>query len=161
MTEAKRIGIFGGTFDPPHMGHLILASEAVYQLKLDRLLFILTADPPHKRHRRVTTLDERLVMVKAMVEHDPVFELSRIEIDRPGPHYSVDTVSLLQAEYEDDEVIYLMGDDSLQTLPEWNRGQEFVAACDAIGVMRRPGEDTDLTELEKPIAWPFYQIAVH
>ena len=90
-------------------------------------------------------------MLKAMVNHDTIFELSRIEIDRPGPHFSVDTVRLLQAEYPEDEIIYLMGGDSLRTLPEWSRGQEFVEACDVIGVMRRPGENVDLSELEQKL----------
>ncbi|NOH11740.1 MAG: nicotinate (nicotinamide) nucleotide adenylyltransferase [Chloroflexi bacterium] len=151
MSAKKCIGIFGGTFDPPHLGHLILASEAVYQLNLDRLLFILTADPPHKTQRRITTLEERLVMVQAVVDHDPIFELSRIEIDRPGPHYSVDTVRLLQGQHPEDEIIYLMGGDSLRTLPTWSRGQEFVEVCNEIGVMRRPGELFDLVELEKEL----------
>jgi len=151
LSDAKRIGIFGGTFDPPHLGHLILASEAVYQLRLDRLLFILTADPPHKQHSRVTTLEERLILLQAVVDHDPIFELSRIEIDRPGPHYSVDTVRLLQVAHPEDAIIYLMGGDSLRTLPDWRRGQEFVDTCQTIGVMRRPGENVKLTELEQEL----------
>ena len=90
-------------------------------------------------------------MVQAVVDQDPIFELSRIEVDRPGPHYSVDTVRLLQDEFPEDEIIYLMGGDSLRTLPEWSRGQEFVQACNIIGVMRRPGERFNLAELEKEL----------
>ena len=73
--------------------------------------------------------------------------LSHVDIDRPGPHYAVDTVELLRLAYPDDELIYLMGGDSLQDLPHWYRPEEFLAALDGIGVMRRPGDEIDLTEL--------------
>ena len=91
-----RIGIFGGTFDPPHLGHLILAAEAGCQLMLDRLLFVLTADPPHKQGRQITPMEDRLAMLEAALFDNPDFELSRVEIDRPGPHYAVDTIKLLR-----------------------------------------------------------------
>ena len=80
------IGIFGGTFDPPHLGHLILAAEAHAQLGLTRLLWMLTAQPPHKPNQPISALEHRLAMVKLTLASNPDFELSRIEIDRPGPH---------------------------------------------------------------------------
>lgn len=144
-----RIGIFGGTFDPPHLGHLILAAEASYQLALDRLLFVLTPDPPHKKHRKVTGVEDRQAMLEAAIADNPAFELSRIEIDRPGPHYTVDTVRLLRGEYPQDELIYLMGGDSLENMPvDWYKPAEFVQACDYLGVMRRPHDEIDLDKLE-------------
>ncbi|MCX8025419.1 MAG: adenylyltransferase/cytidyltransferase family protein, partial [Thermanaerothrix sp.] len=91
----SRLGIFGGTFDPPHVGHLILASEAADQLHLDRVLWVLTPDPPHKRGQPITPLAIRLKLVMAAIQEDPLFELSRVEIDRPGPHYAVDTLRIL------------------------------------------------------------------
>lgn len=147
-----KIGIFGGTFDPPHFGHLILAAEALDQLKLDRLLFVLTADPPHKKGRRMTATEDRLALLQAALIDNPAFELSRVDIDRPGPHYTVDTVRLLREQHPGDELIYLMGGDSMRNLLiDWYKPDEFVAACDFIGVMRRPQDHIDLEVLEAQI----------
>jgi nicotinate-nucleotide adenylyltransferase len=143
-----KLGIFGGTFDPPHLGHLILGMEARYQLGLDRLLWVVTADPPHKAEQEMASLENRLEMVKAAIEGNSEFELSRIEVDRPGPHFAVDTIKLLRREYPGDELIYLIGGDSLHDLPGWNRPREFVEVCDAIGVMRRPDDHINLDRLE-------------
>ncbi len=143
-----RIGIFGGTFDPPHVGHLILAQECQSQLKLDRLLWVLTPVPPHKRDRGVTPLRDRLALVQAAIAQDATFELSRVDIDRPGPHYAVDTLALLRQAYPDAQLIYLMGGDSLRNLPNWNEPLTFMWTCNEIGVMRRPGDQIDMQELE-------------
>lgn len=143
-----RIGIFGGTFDPPHLGHMILAAEAWDQLQLDRLLFVLTPDPPHKQDQLITSLEFRLQMLEAAVIDNPVFEHSRVEIDRSGPHYAVDTVHLLQEEYPEAELIYLMGGDSLIDLPKWHQPQAFLSACAQIGVMDRPQEGIEIVVLE-------------
>lgn len=143
-----RIGIFGGTFDPPHLGHLILAAEALDQLRLSRLLWVLTPDPPHKQGNVITPLEYRLEMVEAAIRHDPAFELSSVEIDRPGPHYALDTVNLLAEKYPRSELVYLIGGDSLHDLPAWHRPQDFVRACHALGVMRRPGDVIDLASIE-------------
>ena len=150
MTTPRRIGIFGGTFDPPHFGHLILASEAQYQLELDTLLFVLTPDPPHKQHRTLTGIEERIVMLEAAINGHAGFELSHADINRPGPHYTFDTLHILREQYPADELVYLMGGDSLEgLLVDWHRPEEFIAACDLIGVMRRPGDHLDLTPLEQ------------
>ena len=133
-----RVGIFGGTFDPPHVGHLILAAEARDQLGLDRVLWVVTPDPPHKAGRTITPLLTRLDLVEAAICQDSQFEISRAEIDRPGPHYSVDTVEILARTYPQAELFYLMGGDSLHDLPTWKRPRQFIAALDGIGVMRRP-----------------------
>ncbi len=143
----KRLGIFGGTFDPPHVGHLILAAEARDQLDLDCTVWVLTPDPPHKRSQNISPVMQRLQMVKLAVGEDARFRLSYVDINRPGPHYSVDTVKELKEEYPGQELIYLMGGDSLQDLPNWHNPHEFLGLLDGIGVMRRPGDDVDLTEL--------------
>ena len=142
-----RIGIFGGTFDPPHYGHLSLASAARDQLGLDKVLWVVTADPPHKQDQRITPVDDRLAMVEAAIAGEPTFEVSRVDIDRPGPHWTADTVALLAEQYPGDELIYLMGEDSLADLPTWGRPEELLRCC-TLGVMRRPGDDVDLAELE-------------
>ena len=145
---SKRIGLFGGTFDPPHIGHLVLAGEAVSQFDLDCLLWVLTPDPPHKQENPITPLRHRLPMLESMIAHDPRFELSRLEIDRPGPHYTIDTVHQLAGQEADAEIVLLIGGDSLFDLPTWRLSTDLVAAVSKIGVMRRPGDSVDLDALE-------------
>ena len=144
-----RVGIFGGTFDPPHLGHLILAAEAREQLALDLLLWVLTPTPPHKLGRPVSPVALRLDLVEAALGGDAAFQLSRVELDRPGPHYAVDTVRLVAAQYAQAEIFYLIGGDSLADLPTWHAPQDFLAACDGLGVMRRPADEVDLAALEQ------------
>ena len=146
-----RLGIFGGTFDPPHVGHLILAAEARDQLGLDRVLWVVTPHPPHKAGRPITPLSTRLEMTAAAIGEDPGFELSRVEIDRPGPHYSVDTVAILADRYRGAQLFYLMGGDSLRDLPTWKRPEELVSILTGVGVMRRPQDFVDLGALERAL----------
>src|SRR5690242_19421974 len=146
--SCTRIGLFGGIFDPPHIVHLILASEAVHQFELSRLLWVLTPDPPHKQDQTITSISQRLEMTRLVIENDPSFELSRIEIDRPGPHYTIETIELLAAQHVDADIILLIGGDSLRDLPSWHRCTDLVAAVHGIGVMRRPSDSFDLRALE-------------
>jgi nicotinate-nucleotide adenylyltransferase len=147
----KRLGIFGGTFDPPHVGHLILAAEARDQLNLDCTIWVLTPDPPHKRGKEISPMQHRLAMVELAIGDDDAFSLSRVDIDRPGPHYTVDTVNILKGEYPEHELIYLMGGDSLHDLPNWYHAEQFLDALDGIGVMRRPDDDVDLSALMRSL----------
>jgi nicotinate-nucleotide adenylyltransferase len=147
MTE--KIGVFGGTFDPPHLGHLILAAEALDQLKLSRVLWVLTPVPPHKLDQTITALEHRLAMTQLMLDDYPEFELSRVEIDRPGPHYMLDTVMVIKNQFPAAEVLLLMGGDSLRDLRTWHRPKELLSICQGLGVMRRPNDTIDLDELEE------------
>jgi len=153
-----RIGIFGGTFDPPHLGHLILASEAFYQLNLDRLLFVLTSSPPHKIGQPITPIEMREKLVKAALSDNPGFEFSRVDIDRPGPHYAVDTVNIIRGQHTGSELVYLIGGDSLRSLPDWHKPKELVDAIDELGVMRRPGIHIDWSTLETHIPGIFEKV---
>jgi nicotinate-nucleotide adenylyltransferase len=144
----ERVGLFGGTFDPPHVGHLILASEAKSQLELTRVLWTVTPDPPHKQDQSLTPLAHRLAMVKLAIQDEPFFELSDIELNRPGPHYTVDTIKLLAQENPKAEIVPIIGGDSLNDLPTWHQPQEILYAAHWVGVMRRPGEVTNLEALE-------------
>ncbi len=144
----QRIGIFGGTFDPPHLAHLLLASEAAYQFQLNRVLWVLTPNPPHKNEQSITPLEHRLAMLQLTIADDPLFELSRIEIDRPGPHYSVDTIRQIAAQESDADITLLIGGDSLRDLPTWRFPSDLVTAVRQIGVLRRPGDSVNLPELE-------------
>lgn len=142
-----RIGIFGGTFDPPHVGHLILASEALDQLKLDKVLWVVTADPPHKQDQYISPVTDRLSLVRAALKGNPAFEISSVEIDRPGPHYALDTIKILEQQFSDGELIYLIGADSLRDLPAWHKPDELIDQIAGLGVMRRPEVNLDLSIL--------------
>ncbi len=146
-----RLGVFGGTFDPPHVGHLILAQEAVDQLRLDRLLWVLTPHPPHKVDQTISSLEIRFKLVMAAIEDNPSFELSRVDIDRPAPHYAVDTLQILKDQYPTAEIFYLIGGDSLHDLPGWHQPHRLIMQMDGLGVMRRPGDQVDLRDLEQKI----------
>lgn len=145
------IGVFGGTFDPPHLGHMILAEEAYDQLGLDRLLFVLTADPPHKKNQLVSLWDVRLKLLGAAIDGNSKFELSRVDIDRPPPHYAVDTVKIMADQFPGAEIVYLMGSDSLIELPTWHNPRDFVGKCSSIGVICRPGYPVNFDILEVQI----------
>jgi nicotinate-nucleotide adenylyltransferase len=145
---SSRIGIFGGTFDPPHIGHLILAGEAEGFLNLDRLLWLLTPDPPHKSGQQLTGWQHRQAMLKLCLANNPGFELSRLDIERPGPHYAADTLQILAEQDPTAELIFIMGGDSLRDLPTWHKPHDFIRSCHSLGVMRRPGDSIDLVELE-------------
>ncbi len=147
----QRLGVFGGTFDPPHLGHLILAEEAYEQLGLERVLWVLTPDPPHKQGQSVLALEDRLQMLQVAISENPRFQLSRVDIDRPPPHYAVDTLRLLMDRYPQAELIYLIGGDSLRDLPTWHKPAELLRHCAGLAVMRRPGDRIDLAALEAAI----------
>jgi nicotinate-nucleotide adenylyltransferase len=149
--KAQRIGVFGGTFDPPHVGHLILAAEAQDQLRLDRLLWVLTPDPPHKQDQSISPLSIRMKLLLAAIGDNPSFELCRVDMERPGPHYAVDTVQILKGQFPSSEIYYLIGGDSLHDLPTWHQPQRLIHLIEGLGVMRRPGDEVDLRELEQEI----------
>src|SRR5689334_17935131 len=146
-----RIGLFGGTFDPPHIGHLILASEATHQFNLTKLLWMLAPMPPHKQGQRVTAVEHRIEMTRLCLVNNPLFELSRMELDRPGPHYTVDTINLMRQKDPNSEIVLLLGGDSLRDLPTWKNNIELVSKVDQIGVMQRPGDVFDSATLFEKI----------
>jgi len=149
--SAERLGVFGGTFDPPHLGHLILAETAADCLGLSRVLFVPAADPPHKRPPIIrAAAGHRLAMTELAIADNPRFALSRADIDRPGPHYTVDMLRLLQQQYPAAAMFLLLGGDSLRDLPTWSRPTELIALA-SLAVMRRPGIKPDLNALEHAI----------
>lgn len=147
-----RTGVFGGTFDPPHLAHLILAEEARHQLGLDRILWVLTPISPLKPDSRITPVKQRLNLLEAALTDNPVFEVSRVDIDRPPPHFAFETLKILNESNPNVELVYLMGGDSLRDLPKWERPEELVENCHAIGVMRRQGDEINMAHLEKVIS---------
>ncbi|MFW5709114.1 MAG: nicotinate-nucleotide adenylyltransferase [Chloroflexota bacterium] len=136
---SERIGILGGTFDPPHHAHLILAQHAFEELDLNLVLFVPAGVPPHKTSTR-TPLKHRLDMLRLALADNPQFQISRVEIDRPGPHYTIDTVRIIQQQNPSAELYFIMGGDVYRDLPNWDRPQEMFRTCKlAVAVMRRPG----------------------
>jgi len=146
-----KIGFFGGTFDPPHIGHLILASEATRQFNLSRLLWVLAPAPPHKQGQPIAPLAHRLEMLQRTISDNSKFEISRLDIDRPGPHYTIDAVQILAKKEPAADVVLLLGGDSLRDLPTWRRYADLVAAVSKIGVMRRPDDSFDMPALDAQI----------
>lgn len=136
----QRIGMLGGTFDPPHIGHLVLADCALESLGLDELYFIPAADPPHKQRSTRLPIEQRLPMLECALTLDPRFKLSRVDIDRAGPHYTVDTVRIFRNLYPTADLYFVMGSDSLRDLPLWYRPAELIRLC-KLAVMRRPNAE--------------------
>lgn len=136
----RRIGILGGTFDPPQMGHLILAEYTRETLKLDHVLFVPVADHPFKTDATRASIAHRLAMLNLAIEGNPHFSISRADIDRAGPHYSADTVKIIRAQFPGAELSFVMGGDNLRALPTWDRPEEIYRYC-RIAVMKRSDED--------------------
>ena len=141
-----RIGIFGGTFDPIHMGHLHIANGLREKLQLDQIVWVVAGKPPHKRGQIVSEDDDRIAMVKLALGSDTSDSVSRVEVDRPGPSYTVDTLRQLTEEMGPANYFFLMGEDSLRDFPTWRDPETILEMAD-LGVVGRPGIDTDLAEL--------------
>jgi nicotinate-nucleotide adenylyltransferase len=121
----KKIGIFGGTFDPIHHGHLILAREAVEALGLETVIFIPAAISPHKKGQPPAPGDARLAMVRAAIEGEPAFAVDSLELERASPSYAFDTVTTLRQRESSAEFIFLVGEDNVARLSSWHRFTEL------------------------------------
>jgi nicotinate-nucleotide adenylyltransferase len=145
-----RYGILGGTFDPPHVAHLAMAQEAYARLDLDRVYFVPSGHPPHKRDHPITAAADRCAMVARALEGDARFALSSVELERPGPSYTVDTLCRLRALWGSAAALYLiLGWDMLLDLPRWHAPAEVVDATTAVVAAHRPGYDADPVRLRR------------
>ena len=152
----KRLGVLGGTFDPPHYAHLFLADTARVQLRLDRVLFAPAGAPPHKSvvsssnppKDRPLSVDHRLAMLRLALQDadEPAFCLSRVDVDRPGPHYTVDALTLLQQRFPAAQIWFLIGADSLVDLPHWRAPARIIDLA-RLAVLPRPGAAPDVDAL--------------
>jgi nicotinate-nucleotide adenylyltransferase len=142
----------GGTFDPIHLGHLLLAETAHEALSLSSVLFVPAGDPPHKQGVPKTAVHHRQAMVELAIAGNPCFELSLVDLQRPGPHYTTDTVRLLCRQHNllPDECIFIIGGDSLADLPTWYHAPELITLC-RLAVSHRPGYRPDLRVLEEKL----------
>ncbi|MEN6521518.1 MAG: nicotinate-nucleotide adenylyltransferase [Armatimonadota bacterium] len=137
--SGARIGIIGGTFDPIHLGHLIIAEEARYQFQLDRVIFIPAGVPPHKPDRPITDKEHRFDMTVLATEDNPAFEVSRIEIDRSGPSYAVDTLAELKKIYGNNtRLFFIIGADAILEILTWYKPEKLRCMCRFIATTR-PG----------------------
>ena len=135
-----RVGILGGSFDPPHAGHLMIAREAKERADLDAVLFIPAGEQWLKEGQDVAPATHRLAMTHLLVGSTPALEVSDIEVTRPGPTYTVDTLQeLRQSSPPDTEYFFILGEDSVTDLPRWHRPQELVTLCRFIAMPRVDG----------------------
>ncbi|MGH3519378.1 MAG: nicotinate-nucleotide adenylyltransferase [Haloechinothrix sp.] len=140
MPARRRIGVMGGTFDPIHHGHLVAASEVQSRFALDEVIFVPTGQPWQKAHRTVSAAEDRYLMTVIATASNPVFWVSRIDIDRRGTTYTVDTLRELHERFPDDELFFITGADALEQILTWRDAQELFDLAHFIGVTR-PGYD--------------------
>jgi len=134
-----RVGILGGTFDPVHYGHLVAGEEARCAFGLERVLFVPAARPPHKLEYPISPAGMRVEMLRLALADNAGFELSTVDVDRPGFSYTVDTIGLLQEQLgADAELYFILGEDALADLPTWHQPERLLELCQLIAV-NRPG----------------------
>lgn len=137
-----RLGIFGGTFDPVHLGHLIIAETACTELQLETVLFVIAPNPPHKNSEQLTEVSHRLAMLQLALADNPRFIISTIELQRPGPSYTVDTLNTLKTlpEYRDATFHLIIGADSLRDFHKWRAPETIMQLAELVVYPR--AEDT-------------------
>jgi len=144
VRKTPRIGIMGGTFDPVHIGHLVTAEEALVQFNLDKVIFMPTGRPVRKTHGHVSSAEDRYLMTVIATASNPDFEVSRLEIDRPGDTYTVDTIVQLREFYGPRaELFFISGADAVREILTWKNADRFADLCTFIAATR-PGYDADL-----------------
>lgn len=139
-----RLGVMGGTFDPIHHGHLVAASEVAARLGLDQVIFVPTGEPPQKPN--VTNSEDRYLMTVIATASNPRFNVSRVDIDRDGPTYTVDTLKDIQAEYPDAELFFISGADAIAQILSWKDFDKLWQSATFVAVSR-PGHTLQIPEL--------------
>jgi len=146
------VGILGGTFDPVHSGHLILAEVAREQLNLNEVLFIPAGQPWLKVERTITPAEHRLQMLRLALDDTPYFRTSEMEIKRSGPTYTIDTINALKKRFSaEDELFFILGQDNLMQLPQWHDAPELIQLCYLVAAPRPGVKKPDLKALEAEI----------
>lgn len=147
MVEQERVGVFGGTFDPVHVGHLIVAEILRHRLALSRIVFLPAGRPPHKPGQELASDEDRINMLALSIGGSPHFSISTIDIDRLGPSYTSDSLRTLREQLGAScELYFLMGQDSLRDFPNWHR-PDLIARQARLGVALRPGYDVSVEEI--------------
>jgi nicotinate-nucleotide adenylyltransferase len=145
-----KLGILGGTFDPPHFGHLMLAEAALTQLQLDQVLFAPVGLQPLKPEGRSSAPEHRARMVELAIADRPHFALSRADLDRPGPHYTIDLLTIIQQQFPEAALWFIMGEDSLSDLLRWRDPARIIQLA-RLAVLRRPGCQPDWPTLDRAL----------
>jgi nicotinate-nucleotide adenylyltransferase len=147
-----KIGVLGGTFDPVHIGHIVIAGAAWREVGLSRVIFVTAGEPWLKGHSTVADGKHRLAMTELAIAENPSFSAASIDIDRPGPSYTVDTLNELKSELgADAELYFILGMDALAGFPKWKEPGRIISLCRLVAA-RRPGcLDTDLKQLERDL----------
>jgi len=145
-----RLGLLGGTFDPPHLGHLWLAETARDQLNLDRVLFLPVGQPPHKSRRLTTSAAQRLKMLELSLSGNAAFALDVSDMRRDPPHTTYTLLPMMREKFPTAEMWLLVGSDSIRDLPEWHQPDLVVSQC-RLATLPRPGIDLNWNELEERI----------
>ncbi|HEX4700630.1 MAG TPA: nicotinate-nucleotide adenylyltransferase [Pseudonocardiaceae bacterium] len=138
MSEPRRIGVMGGTFDPVHHGHLVAASEVASRFGLDEVVFVPTGEPWQKTDRQVSPAEDRYLMTVIATASNPRFTVSRADIDRKGPTYTIDTLTEMHDAYPDAQLFFITGADALEQILSWRKAEEMFEYAHFIGVTR-PG----------------------
>jgi nicotinate-nucleotide adenylyltransferase len=138
----RKIGVMGGTFDPIHHGHLVAASEVAHRFGLDEVIFVPTGQPWQKSERTVSRSEDRYLMTVVATASNPRFTVSRGDVDRDGPTYTVDTLQDLAVKFPDDELFFITGADALEQILSWHRADEMFRLAHFVGVTR-PGFELD------------------
>lgn len=150
MKQARRVGVLGGTFDPIHVGHLAAAEDAAYRLRLQGVLVVPNSRPPHKQDRLVTGAADRAAMAELAIADNPLFTLSRVELDRPGLSYTVDTLRELQRELGNGvDLYFLTGCDSLPALHTWHEPDALLEEFHVVILDRPTRQAINWEEIEK------------
>ena len=152
-----RLGVLGGSFDPPHLAHLAIASEACHALGLARVLFVPAAAPPHKGTGERTSAEVRLEMASLAIDDDLRFTVSGIEVER-GLVYSADMLRALSTRYADHDLVFIMGSDSLVQLETWHEPEEILSLC-SLAVAPRPGDSPEAIAAAAA-RWGGYQVTL-
>jgi nicotinate-nucleotide adenylyltransferase len=147
-----RIGLLGGSFDPPHNGHLLAAGDAFDALSLDRLIFVPTAVQPLKIGKAAATPEQRLSMVRRLVEGDERFDVSAVEIERGGLSYTVDTLADLAGRWPSAELFWLVGADAVRTFDKWREPGKIVELATVV-VLQRAGDGTETGTMPGTPKW--------
>jgi nicotinate-nucleotide adenylyltransferase len=137
----KKIGILGGTFDPPHFGHLLIASEVRHSMQLSEIWFMPNQIPPHKQDEHFTDSKHRLNMIKLAIHDQAHFKIEQIELDREGPSFTYDTLRILLEQFPTYSFYFIIGADMIEYLPKWHKVEEVIELVTFVGV-KRPGYKT-------------------
>lgn len=160
--DTVKIGLFGGTFDPIHSGHLLIAELAKKKVGLDQVWFIPAANPPHKLDRQVTSAHHRVEMIKLAIAKKPYFHLSMVELERSGLSYTVETLQILTRAYPMAQFYLIVGADMVKDLPNWYKIEKIIQTVEIVGVYRPHVYVKNIPEwLADRLIWIEEEISIH